>query len=128
MIEFGKAYAIGNGALLKSDTSILENGVEVGRIYFMPLGFNAGHPYNVTLKSIDCGFSQSLMTLNHIAKAEHLSQRNIIKPLSGLSYCCCQAHYSSLMMWQRNQTGLTPHRINQKFNCAALNLASLLLP
>ena len=60
MIEFGKAYAIGNGALLKSDTSILENGVVVGRIYFMPLGFNAGHPYNVTLKSIDCGFFASI--------------------------------------------------------------------
>lgn len=60
MIEFGKAYAFGNGALLKSDTSILENGVEVGRIYFMPLCFNSGRPYNVTLNSIDCGFFASL--------------------------------------------------------------------
>ena len=60
MIEFGKARAIGNGALLSSDISVLDNGVEVGRIYFMPLSFNAGHPYNVTLNSVDCGFFASL--------------------------------------------------------------------
>lgn len=60
MIEFGKAYAIGNGALLKSDASVLDSGVDVGRIYFMPLSFNSGYHYNVTLNSVDCGFFASL--------------------------------------------------------------------
>lgn len=59
MIEYGKALAIGNGSPLKSDVSVLDNGKEIGRIYFMPLSFNAGFPYGVTINHIDCGFFSS---------------------------------------------------------------------
>lgn len=60
MITFGKAYAIGNGAELKTDKSIIENGKEIGRIYFAPLSFNNGFPYNVVINRDNKGFFASI--------------------------------------------------------------------
>lgn len=60
MITFEKAYAIGNNAELKTDKSIVEDGKEIGRIYFMPLSFNNGFPYNVVINKDDKGFFASI--------------------------------------------------------------------
>lgn len=60
MITFDKAFAIGNGAPLKSDLAVMDNGREIGRIYFMPLSFNNVHPYNVTMNGADHGFFSSV--------------------------------------------------------------------
>jgi len=60
MITFGKAHAIGNNTELKTDKSIINNGKEVGRIYFMPLSFNQGFSYNVIIDKDDKGFFTSM--------------------------------------------------------------------
>lgn len=59
MITFGKAFAIGNGSELKKDIGIYKDGKELGRIYFMPLSFNVGYDFQVTLEKVDCGFFKS---------------------------------------------------------------------
>lgn len=60
MITFGKAYAIGNGAELKGDAGVYEDGREIGRIYFMPLSFNQGFTYNLIINNVDFGFFDSI--------------------------------------------------------------------
>lgn len=60
MITFGKAHAIGNNSELKTDMSVISDGKEIGRIYFLPLSFNQGFSYNVIIDKHDKGFFASM--------------------------------------------------------------------